>query len=204
MVLFPALRQSGEAQVSRFYTIARDLLGVLFPLVYVLYFPLVWILGLWLPDYKDSLIYFAFLLPICVFDSKMNITSTTLFKVRRNETTLLRINLVTVCFSIIGSLIGGYLLHSVYFIIAIMVIAIAGRSIFSEWYLTRAFRAPKTKIVYGEVVLTLAFIALATFTSTPIAIVSYLGLYGIFIALFKGTLKTLHRGLKSSLSHTRG
>lgn len=95
MVLFPALRRSDEDELRSFYVKAHNALGILFPAIYLLYFPMVWLLKMWLPAYAESLRYLAWLLPICVFDSKMSITGTTFFKVRRRESKLLAVNLIT-------------------------------------------------------------------------------------------------------------
>ncbi len=77
MVLFPALRQVGLAEAKCFFVNVRDTMSLFFPVIYVLYYPMVWVLSWWLPKYANSFVYFTFLIPICVFDSKMNICCTT-------------------------------------------------------------------------------------------------------------------------------
>lgn len=65
MVLFPALRQGTEGERRAFYRFVRDMMEVTFPVVYLLYFPMAWVLSLWLPQYADTMHYFAILLPVC-------------------------------------------------------------------------------------------------------------------------------------------
>lgn len=185
MVLFPALRQSERGEIVRFYYNARDTMGLFFPAIYLLYFPMVWLLGLWLPQYADSFVFFAFLLPICVFDSKMNITCTTFFKVDRKEGLLFKINLVTTLFSAAGSLLGAFVVHSVFFVIGAVVVAIIGRSLFSERYITHALDAPSNGVYKGEVVVTVVFVATAAFASPIVAFLAYLMAYVAFLLFFK-------------------
>lgn len=195
MVLFPALRQTNPAGVAKFYGFARDFLGLIFPFIYLLYFPLAWFLRIWLPQYESSLIFFAYLLPICVFDSKMNITATTIFKVRREELILLKINLITVMVSTSGALIGVYIIHSELFIIGAAVVAIAGRSIFSEWYLSQKLAVEHNYINAGEVSLSLLFIVFVTFLPTSRAILSFLIAYIIYLLIFRKQAALLSRNL---------
>lgn len=137
MVLFPALRQSTEEQVVRFYCAARDALSLFFPAAYLLYFPIVLVLGIWLPDYIESFSFFILLMPFCVFESKMSVTCTTLFKVRREERQLLRLNLVVMTASVVLSAVGVFTVQSIWFVISGAVTCIVARSLWSECHFNR-------------------------------------------------------------------
>ena len=191
MVLFPALRQSKLSEIRRFYQYARDVMGLFFPIIYLLYFPMVWLLGLWLPEYSDSLVFFAFLLPICIFDSKMNITCTTFFKVRRQEGLLLLINVVTSVASAIGTCIGIYVVGSIYFVICVVVICIVGRSLWSERYIGRSLEVPTNKISLGELVATLVFVVVALNLPLSVACVSYCFAYTVFLLFFRDEIRMI-------------
>lgn len=142
MVLFPALRQSGEKDSSGFFIALRDSLNAILPLILLLYFPAIWILNQWLPDYQQSLAYFAYVLPLCIFEGKMDIVGATYLKVLRRESALLAINFVTLVGSCIISVIGACFLHSVEFILLGAIIALGLRSLYSELYIGRAFSTP--------------------------------------------------------------
>jgi O-antigen/teichoic acid export membrane protein len=191
MVLFPALRQSEEGEVARFYRNARDIMGLFFPAIYVLYFPMVWLLSMWLPQYANSFVFFAFLLPICVFDSKMNITCTTYFKVAREEATLLRINVATTLVSAAFTLLGAYVLGSVYVVIGGVVVAIIGRSVYSERRITSELGVPANRIAIGELAVTVAFMLLVVLAPTPVAVTGYLLAYGGFLWCFRAQVREL-------------
>lgn len=191
MVLFPALRQTDGQYVAKFYKSVQNALGLLFPAVYLLYFPMVWLLGLWLPQYKESLGVLAYLLPICVFDSKMNIGCTTLMKVRREESQLLIINVVSVAASAVIAVCGAYVIGSMYMVIGSMVVAIIGRSMYSEWYMARQLGVKQSALSFAEVALSLIFVALAVTQPAPLACAGYAVCYALFLILFRGSLRGL-------------
>lgn len=60
MVLFPMLRQVDEENQSKFYLGIRDALSLFLPLAFVAYIPLKLVLGLWLPQYDDSLVFWEY------------------------------------------------------------------------------------------------------------------------------------------------
>lgn len=177
MVLFPALRQGSREEVGKFFYIVRNFMGLAFPAVYLFYYPGVWLLSMWLPQYANSFLFFAYLLPICVFDGKMSIACTTCFKVEREEAMLLKINLFTTCFSAAGSLLGGYVLGSIWFIIAAVVVAIILRSVISETVLAGRLSVDRSlSVTVGELVITLVFIVIATVVEN--AVISF-AIYGL-------------------------
>ncbi len=185
MVLFPALRQGSAAEQRSFFGAARTAMGLFFPVVYLLYFPMVWLLRMWLPAYAQSFSLFAYLIPICVFDSKMNIVSTTYFKVRRGERRLLAINLAAAIASALMVLASAYLLRSFEAVIAAVVVAIVGRSLVSERIVASELDLPEDGISAGEVVLTLAFVALVSFLPAPAAMAAYGVAYAAFLWLHR-------------------
>lgn len=92
MVLFPALRAAGDGREKGYYVKLRDGLGVVLPVAMLLYAPLRALVGLWLPQYAGSLLYLAFLFPVCLFEVQTNLTVVTFLKVRCEPRTLLVIN----------------------------------------------------------------------------------------------------------------
>lgn len=185
MVLFPALRAGGDGDIKKFYEFASTAMGLLFPVAYLLYCPMCLLVYAWLPAYADSVRYLVLLLPVCVFDSKMNISCMTLYKVRREEAKLLVINLATLvaCSVLVG--VSVYLIGSVEMALASAAISIIGRSVYSEWDLNRSLDVKSSGISLWEVLLTIVFTILATFTSATVTFVSYGLLYAAFLFLNK-------------------
>ena len=104
MVLFPALRQIDEKRQKSLFEMSKHVLNVMLPIVFLVYIPAKEILKLWLPQYEVSLAYMAILLPMCIFDGKMNLVCATYFKVLRKERFLLYVNIFSMVLSVVLSL----------------------------------------------------------------------------------------------------
>ena len=191
MVLFPSLKQSNESEIKKFYAHARDTLSLLFPIVYALYFPMTWLLLLWLPQYANSMAYLVFILPICVFDSKMDITCTTVFKVTREESRLLYINIATVAISALGVVLGTFVFQSVYVAIMATVVAIVGRSIYSEHIVAERLRVNETSITIFEIVLTLSFIVMTEILPPVVAFLGYCAVYALYLFTYRERMREI-------------
>ncbi len=147
MVLFPALRQSKGDEQIRIYVLIRDFLQLVTPIIYLFYFPLLLLVRWWLPAYNEAASYLGLLLPICIFDVKMNLLGTTFFKVLRKEGALLMCNAGCLALSIALSLIGVYVLMNITFVVVGMVFCIIVRSILAESLLAKPTR---TKIFSSQ------------------------------------------------------
>lgn len=197
MVLFPALRQSSERERAGFFGSLSSVLNLFLPGVYILCFPVTGLLSLWLPQYASSMSLFALLLPICVFDAKMQLLGTTYFKVLRMEKRLLSVNLVTMVFSAGGVLLGWLVLHSLEFMILVPVVAIMSRSFASECMISKKVGAHVPAAFYGGALLTVLFLALSLFLPAWMAWCSYSVAYFVFLwinrQLFHSVMSRLSR-----------
>ncbi|MEI3457463.1 MAG: hypothetical protein V8R28_11345 [Bacteroides cellulosilyticus] len=100
MVLFPFLRNLTKQEARDFYLLSDRLLNVLLYFALCLYYPLSLFIFVWLPQYKESLFYFSFLLPICVFDGKVQMLFMPYLKTFRKESLLLGINLASLLLNV--------------------------------------------------------------------------------------------------------
>lgn len=200
MVLFPALRKADEGETVRFFQASRDALDLFLPVCYLLYFPAVLILGWWLPKYEPSFIYFAYLMPVVVFNGKMNMVGNTYLLVLRREGLLLGINAIAVAVSGIGALVGAFVLHSIEFMIAAAVLALMWRSAHVERMLAREFGVPNSKLFAGSLAVTLAFLASTMLLSLPAAFAVTAVLYAAFLVLARKQASALIASLKAVFS----
>lgn len=192
MVLFPALRQGSFEERRNFYHIVRDTMEFVFPLIYALYFPLVCVLSIWLPQYSDSYIYFAYLLPVCVFNTKMTVCCSTYFKVLRMERTLLKANLVTLLLSLGCALLGVFAFNSLEVVLLGAVASIICRSIWSERKLDSWLDVKKTLVPFEEIFLTLSFIVIAVQIRDFVGFITYLIIYLIYLLLNRDSVNKLY------------
>ena len=154
---------------------------IAFPGMYLLYFPMATVLSLWLPQYADSMHYFALLIPVCVFNTKMDVCCTTFFKVLREERLLLRVNLIAVTVSAGFALIGIYALNSLEAVLLGAVACIVVRSLWSERHLDHSLGVQFSTIPVQEVLLTVVFVLLVLVAPGWCAVLGYALLYGLYL-----------------------
>ncbi len=194
MVLFPSLRQASSREVRTFYQCARDAMGLLFPGVYLLYFPIAWLLSRWLPDYASTFVYLIFLLPICVFDSKFNITGVTYYNVLRRERVMLVVNAAAVGLSLLFTVLSVYILNSVLAVITTMSFVVITRSVWSERFMNRTVGVAAGSIGAAELVLTIEFVLIAYMFPSSVAFIIYMISYALYLLVFRRDLaKTVSR-----------
>lgn len=197
MVMFPALRQVGDEQKTEIYLLLRKNIGIIFCGALIFYAPVRYILLLWLPNYAESLSYLAIILPICVFDGKMQMLYNTYLKVLRKERQMLYINLVSCAISFFLCLISTYILNSIIAVVFAMIISIAVRSIIASCYLSKSMNMEMEKNLFIEIALCSAFIILNRFLDIKIAFILYLCCYiGVMFAYRNHLVSLFHRLIK--------
>lgn len=199
MVLFPALRQSSDDSSRRAYTLMRDALELFFPVVYLLYFPGVVALTAWLPQYADSMRYLAMLLPICAFDSKMNVCSATYMKVLREERKLLSVNVATLIAAAGVSFAGAFLIGSPDAVVLGVTGCIVARSLYSEVWLDRKLGVGASPLMVTELVLTCCFVGLSLFLDTLPGLLMYAVLCLAYLFKGRAIARSVITQLKSAL-----
>jgi len=151
MVMFPALRQINEEKMRHLFLTLRKSVNYLMYLILLGYVPLKAILTLWLPQYKESLYYLMFLLPICVFDGKMQLIFNTYMKVLRKEKSLLLINLCSLILSLILCYIAAFKIKNIVAVAIAMTIAIFIRSWIANIYLSFILKLPYQFTMFSEI-----------------------------------------------------
>lgn len=137
VVLFPILKRMETESLRQIYKSLRTALMVLLFAMLACYYPLQWVLNLWLPDYAESFRYMSILFPMCVYDCKMALLINTYLKALRKERQLLWINVATVLLSCAFTYVCVYLLESVPLSMGLVVLLFAFRGTVSELLLGR-------------------------------------------------------------------
>lgn len=193
MVLFPALRLVKKETQIELYKQIRLASGVVFCGMLFLFIPIQKILIWWLPNYEESIKLLAILLPICVYDGKMQLLCNTYLKTLRKEREMLIINMVACFLSIILSLWGGYIIHSSMMIMISMVVVIAFRSFIAETYLYKYFKLEKNFVFWKEVALCVIFSTSLCMGSTLYALFFYGIIYMLFLLSEKNELSNIFK-----------
>lgn len=129
--------------------------------MYIAYLPLGFLLKLWLPKYTASINYLAIVLPICYFDSKMNLIGNTFFKVLNKQVLLLKVNVITIILSAVICFLAAYIFNSMYLVIIGMVIAIMFRNVLADLLLSGYLSINVLPTEIFDIILALLFILIA-------------------------------------------
>lgn len=191
IVLFPALKRIREDQLKDIYITGRAVMNLLLAAVFICYLPMKWALSLWLPQYNESVLYLALLLPLCTFDGKMNMLCATYMKVMRKERVLLFVNVICVAVSGVLSLVGGYVLKNINSIIVFMVVATAVRSTISDIYVSRKLGIGYWSGLIGEFAMAAIFVLPTWFIGATEGFFIYLVAYAVYLIFCRKTVKLL-------------
>lgn len=186
IVLFPALRRLKFKQLTKQYHEFTKRLFIILPLMYILYIPAGYILKLWLPKYAISIDYLSVILPICYFDSKMELIGNTFFKVLNKQVLLLKVNVITICLSAILGGIGAYLLSNMNYVVLSMVIVIIFRSILADFLLYKYINVNVFLLDLLDLILAMLFIMIMHYCAWIIAFIVLLLFYIVRLFLIRG------------------
>lgn len=161
MVLFPALRSVDGDREKFYYESMRDGLSVILPAAVLLYAPLRWAVGLWLPQYSDSLQYLAFLFPVCLFEAHTNLTVLTFLKVRNKVETILRINFLSLALTALAQVVAFCMFRTPESAIVASLFGVAARYAIGTFSLGELYQTSNFKAMVCMFIETVAFIACA-------------------------------------------
>lgn len=192
VVLFPVLKQVNGSRQVEIYDFIRHLLMPALFLMLLFYCPVQFVLGNYLPGYRESLRYLAIMLPVCVFECKMSLLVNTYLKVLRKEWQILYVNLAVVAMSFLMTLLTVYMWHSLNAAVAGIVVLIAARVYIAEVYLARTLGFSIRKELLLELVLTVVFILSSWFLGGWKSMLIYAAAYLAYLAwMWKDFRKSL-------------
>lgn len=196
MVLFPALRQFDKKHMSSFFDKISLVLDIFLPVALIGYFPINAFFSNWLPAYKDSLYYLRFLLPVVIFDGKAQLLFFTFMKVFREEKKLLYINLFCLICSFLSALILINIFYNITYIVFAVMLILAIRSIYMEFYLRRKYFTIDYRILYLVIIVSTFVISVVLFPDVR-GMIIYISFYLIYLFARKKEIKALYNSYKS-------
>ncbi|MDO4617446.1 MAG: hypothetical protein Q4B03_08320 [Lachnospiraceae bacterium] len=195
MVLFPALRRIDEQQSVDIYISLNKSLDLLLPIILMGYFPIKLILSIWLPQYRESMNFLLYILPICIFDGKMQLLFDTYYKVLREEKKMLWLNVSAMFFSIVITIITLQVTTDLTYVLIGIIITLALRSLRAYMYLCSKLQIPKDDLFLNLITVTV-FIGTAVILEDPAALFVYVCFYCVILYLHKQEVKTVLSDLK--------
>lgn len=159
MVLFPVLKRLDGAEQRHKYLQIRSALHVLLPLAYLLYVPVRVILGWWLPQYEESLLYLALTMPLCIYSCKANFLFNTYLKMGRHEGVLGAVNVFTMSLNAALSAVAVFGFASVEWAAIGIVVSVVVRDFVFECYEAREQGVEYLGSCLSELALSAGFMA---------------------------------------------
>jgi O-antigen/teichoic acid export membrane protein len=199
LVMFPLLRRTKNEKLAGIYGDVRTVLMVVLLGCLVLYSPLSYIVGLWLPKYTISLKFLAIMFPIVIFNSKTSMLITTYMKSLRLEKYILYSNLIAVVFSVIATSISVYIFHDLMITIIAIVVGIAIRSVYSERILSKHLLIDVNKDIVLEIILSIIFMYTSWSLSAIAGTLIYLAFYIIYLFIKKKDIQIVIKHLESNI-----
>ena len=190
LVIFPLLKKTSAELQKKVLGLSLDFLNIIL-LGMLLVMPLVDLfITHWLPNYSESLKYFVYILPIALYEGKMQVILNTYMKVLRKEKVLMWINILSMVISAVLCLIGFYF-GSLDFIILSMTVATICRGIILENRLGRHFHEKNYKRILMPLTMIVIFLYAFHFFNVSYASIIYFCAYLIFVIVNFASIKKL-------------
>ena len=191
IVLFPSLKRMDASQLPGLYKKIRS--GVT-PILYfclLFYYPGSFLLGIWLPAYRDSMMYLGIWFPMIIFTTKVSLLTNNYLNAYRKEKILLTINLFVVAVSFVVYLLESVLFSNVLIILGTVVFAIMIRSIISEIVISKCINIKLTVDIILDVIVSGLFVVSIFFRNGIIGFMFYCIVFGGYVLLKRNEIKGL-------------
>jgi O-antigen/teichoic acid export membrane protein len=186
--LFPMLRLIQKDSQRKILKSGSYLVSNLLLAIFILYYPVVYLLNIWIPQYHESLQYLMILMPICLFEGKMQMINTTYFKTLNKQKALLTINLFVLFVSIVLTVLSAYVWESIYAILFTMLFCLALRYVISYIFLFKYYKLNIDSQVYIEFFLSAIFIISLWNLSSLDSFIIYISIFTLYLFLSRKKL----------------
>ncbi|HEW9109244.1 TPA: hypothetical protein V1F97_001185 [Streptococcus pneumoniae] len=183
LVIFPLIKRTKTENLPKIYSNLRNALMLVMFAILLFYYPLKFILDIWLPAYKDALVFMALIFPMSVYEGKMALVINTYLKAMRMEKDILKINALVMLTSIVVTLVTTILLNNLGLTVVSIVILLALRSIIAELILSKKLKISVKQDIALELLMTIIFISSSWYLSIWIAVIIYLLAYTLYLYL---------------------
>lgn len=189
LVLYPMLRRLSREKAESIYLDIREILMTVLFVGLFLYYPIEYILPIWLPKYHDSLVYLALLFPMCVYQGKFELLVNTFLKTFRFEKALLNINLISLLVSLVVTAVNVFFIHNLTILMFSIIFILWVQSNLGEIYLAKKFKLSIFKELLLETIIVLAFMLSGWFLSFPENIFVYTFVLVLYLFIKRNKIK---------------
>lgn len=191
VVFFPIVKRMDAAKRANAYATIRNMLDFILFAALIGYYPLKCILAWWLPKYADSLIYMSVLFPVCVFESKVTLLINTYLKSMRREFLMLEINVVSVVFSLIVTIVTVGIWHNLDAAVFSIVLAYAFRCMLAEYHVTKILGLDLKMDMLEDLLMCSIFIVSGWMFDSFLCMTLYSVAYVVFVLVHRKSLQQI-------------
>ncbi|WP_137598034.1 hypothetical protein [Paucilactobacillus kaifaensis] len=189
VVLYPTLRRTNKEKLRNVYSAIREiLLNALFWGL-LIYYPISIILPIWLPKYNDSLIYMSLLFPMCIYSGKFSLLISTFMKTYRFEKDLLVVNLISVLFSVILTILNVIVIKRLPVLMCSIIVILWVQSSLGEYILGKKLKLRSFHKIWAETIVVIIFMSSSWYLGTFQSMTVYMITIVIYTIFNKNSLK---------------
>lgn len=161
LIVFPFLKNRNIDEYFTIYDKFNKLLFFVLINVFFMYYPVLFLINKYLPEYKTGIEYFPLLLSLIIFDGKVLILTANFLKIYRREKSIFIYNILIIVFTFILYLVIIKFIENILFVIIFMAFTIFLKSLILEMELKRVFNQKNYKsILYEFLIVTILVISL--------------------------------------------
>lgn len=183
VIVFPMLCKLDRKGLQSVYSAIKNVLITVILGGLIIFYPVRYLLQIWLPQYQESLKYMALLFPMCLYEAKMALLMNSYFKALRKEKIILLVNVITVFISIISTCLVIGIMKNLNFGILSIVLLLAFRSILSELVLSKILNIKVKLDICLELMMTSIFTVCAWSFSSYVGMIIYAFSYIVFLII---------------------
>lgn len=183
VVVFPLLRRTNPNKLIELYKYLRNIFVPFSYSLLIFFLPVKKILEIWLPSYKESLIFMGILFPMIIYEGRMSLLITTYLKTIRKEKLIFYANILSLVFSVILSFISAILFNNLLMSVGSILLALALRCIIGELLLVKTLDISIKKKILLESIITIIFVLSNVLINDISAFVIYSISFAIYLIL---------------------
>jgi O-antigen/teichoic acid export membrane protein len=188
VAIFPAIKRATSKNQNEIYKTLRIMLMAISLGFLVFYYPLYLVLSVWLPEYKDALVYLSILLPLCIYETKNQFLINTYMKAYRKERLMMTINLISLVLAGLVVFVTAFIMHSLPFVLFGLLLTIAFRATLSELFLQKTMKINPIRDISYEFILVVIFLLAGIFIGGWWGMSFYFTTYCMYIFIKKNEI----------------
>ncbi len=201
VVIFPMIKRMREDQMARIYTPTRTLMSVGIWGILLFFAPMKWLLSRWLPQYSGALHYLALLFPLCLYESRTAMLTTTYLKAYREEKNILKANAAAVVLSLLAAWLTVFVAENMTLAVLAISLLCMAKAYMTEVYVCRHLTFPLWRELLTESGMLALFMLSSWYGSDLTAISLYALGYALYLLLER---RLVRKGIALLKSEMRG